>query len=167
MESIVVPRRLAVSALLVGISGCVGSDGRNQATGVINDTERITSDQLDATRSTLGYVKFVEKPQDDVVEVRQTIVDVSLECGVHRLAVSPEAEEDTITVSVKRRENAPATTCKKELPVETGTRLRFTELNEGYTIEFTYTDLSIVYETVGELNTLVAEPYEVPDGVRI
>jgi len=150
----------------VGVSGCVGGR-QNQENCEISATERIESERYDATLSTLGYMKFVEKPQDNVVEVRQTIIDVSLECSAYRLAVSSGEENNKITVNTEMRENTPDVVCEKEFPSETGVKIKFTELNKGCEIEFVYNDLSIVYVTTGDSNTKIVEPYEVPDGIRI
>ena len=168
MDSLLLSRRALVSVLLVGGSGCVGGTDQEQTNGaVINTTERVEPTRPDGTRSTLGYIEFIEKPQYDAVVIRQTLVGTSIDCGRHELVTTSDLPENTITVDTKTLENSPAKVCDRDLRPGTGIEIVFAELREGYDIEFTHGDLSVGYETVGEPNKTVKEPRSVPDNIRI
>lgn len=137
----------------------------------ILSTDIISSNGIDGTLSAAGYAKFIEKPENNTLTIKQSFVDVSRSCKSSKIKVTPGSKsnnDETLKTSIEpvKDEIKPECIGRRNNPINsTGIKIKFKSLNSGKTIQFTYNQIKFSYTTKGEKNTATRE-VKIPDNIR-
>lgn len=159
-------------------TGCLSSPtDPYEDKSVVANVSQVEPAKLDGTKSSLGYIKFIETAEDNTVTIEQSVKIPGNPCQSVNMDVKPNlgpTNNDSISVDISIANSGPDVACPSVLPGNypepSAITIKFKSLTSGQTITVSFgdeDDVSVSYTTKGENNTATREPFDVPPPIRV